>query len=136
MVSFDGEVQCPQVIDYKLVDVPDLGYFATDRPYPRGELLLKTENMFPGYYKRPQVTADVFDADGFYRTGDVVAEDAPGRLVYVARRNNVLKLAQGEFVPLAKLEAAFGNSPLVRQIYVYGNSAQPYLRAVVVPADV
>src|SRR5277367_6427522 len=51
MVLFDGEVQCPPVIDYKLVDVPDLGYFATDRPYPRGELLLKTENMFPGYYK-------------------------------------------------------------------------------------
>ena len=52
-VLFDGEVQSPPVIDYKLVDVPDLGYFATDRPYPRGELLLKTENMFPGYYKRP-----------------------------------------------------------------------------------
>src|SRR5208283_5860135 len=115
--------------------VPDLGYFATDRPYPRGELLLKTENMFPGYYKRPEITADVFDADGYYRTGDVVAETAPGRLAYVDRRNNVLKLAQGEFVTLAKLEAAFGNSPLVRQIYVYGNSAHPYLVAVVVPTE-
>ena len=122
-------------IDYKLVDVPDLGYFATDQPYPRGELLLKTENMFPGYYKRPEVTADVFDADGYYRTGDVVAEVGPDRLVYVDRRNNVLKLAQGEFVTVAKLEAVFGNSPLVRQIYVYGNSARPYLLAVVVPTE-
>ncbi len=135
MVLFDGEVQCPPVIDYKLVDVPDLGYFATDRPYPRGELLLKTENMFPGYYKRPEVTADVFDADGYYRTGDVVAEVGLDRLEYVDRRNNVLKLAQGEFVTLAKLEAAFGNSPLVQQIYVYGNSAHPYLLAVVVPTE-
>ncbi|MGB6763537.1 carboxylic acid reductase, partial [Mycobacterium sp.] len=135
MVLFDGEVQRPPVIDYKLVDVPDLGYFATDRPYPRGELLLKTENMFPGYYKRPEVTADVFDEDGYYRTGDVVAEVAPDRLVYVDRRNNVLKLAQGEFVTLAKLEAEFGNSPLIRQIYIYGNSAQPYLLAVVVPTE-
>jgi fatty acid CoA ligase FadD9 len=135
MVLFDGEVQCPPVIDYKLVDVPDLGYFATDRPYPRGELLLKTENMFPGYYKRPEVTADVFDADGYYRTGDVVAEVGLDRLVYVDRRNNVLKLAQGEFVTLAKLEAVFGNSPLVRQIYVYGNSAHPYLLAVAVPTE-
>ena len=135
MVLFDGEVQRPPVIDYKLVDVPDLGYFATDRPYPRGELLLKTENMFPGYYKRPEVTADVFDADGYYRTGDVVAEVGPDRLVYVDRRNNVLKLAQGEFVTVAKLEAVFGNSPLVRQIYVYGNSAHPYLLAVVVPTE-
>ncbi|ETZ96611.1 putative FATTY-ACID-CoA LIGASE FADD9 domain protein [Mycobacterium kansasii 662] len=46
MVMFDGEIQRPPVIDYKLVDVPDLGYFSTDQPYPRGELLLKTENMF------------------------------------------------------------------------------------------
>jgi fatty acid CoA ligase FadD9 len=55
--------------------------------------------------------------------------------VYVDRRNNVLKLAQGEFVTLAKLEAEFGNSPLIRQIYIYGNSAQPYLLAVVVPTE-
>jgi fatty acid CoA ligase FadD9 len=135
MVLFDGEVQTPPVIDYKLVDVPDLGYFATDRPHPRGELLLKTENMFPGYYKRPQVSADVFDPDGYYRTGDVVAEVAPNKLVYVDRRNNVLKLAQGEFVTVAKLEAVFGNSPLVGQIYVYGNSAHAYLLAVVVPTE-
>src|SRR5579875_4184468 len=136
MVLVDGEVQRPPVIDYKLADVPDLGYFATDKPYPRGELLLKTENMFPGYDKRPEITAEVLDADGYYHTGDVVAEVAPDRLVYVDRRNNVLKLAQGEFVTLAKLEAVFGNSPLIRQIYVYGNSAQPYLLAVVVPTDV
>ncbi len=135
MVLFDGEFQRPPVIDYKLADVPDLGYFATDRPYPRGELLLKTENMFPGYYKRPETTAGVFDADGYYRTGDVVAEVAPNKVVYVDRRNNVLKLAQGEFVTVAKLEAAFGNSPLVRQIYIYGNSAHPYLLAVVVPTE-
>jgi len=135
MVLFDGEIQRPPVIDYKLADVPDLGYFATDRPHPRGELLLKTENLFPGYYKRPEVTAEVFDADGYYRTGDVVAEVAPNRLVYVDRRNNVLKLAQGEFVTVAKLEAEFGNSPLVRQIYVYGNSAHPYLLGVVVPTE-
>jgi fatty acid CoA ligase FadD9 len=133
MVLLDGEVQRPPVVDYKLADVPDLGYFATDRPYPRGELLLKTANMFPGYYKRPEITADVFDANGYYRTGDVVAEVGPDKLVYVDRRNNVLKLAQGEFVTVAKLEAEFGNSPLIQQIYVYGNSAHPYLLAVVVP---
>ncbi|HEY6819826.1 MAG TPA: carboxylic acid reductase [Mycobacterium sp.] len=135
MVLLDGEIQRPPVIGYKLVDVPDLGYFATDRPYPRGELLLKTPNMFPGYYKRPETTAGVFDDDGYYRTGDVFAETAPDRLVYVDRRNNVLKLAQGEFVTLAKLEAEFGNSPLIHQIYIYGNSAQPYLLAVVVPTE-
>lgn len=130
----DTVVRRPPVIDYRLADVPELGYFRTDRPHPRGELLVKTTTMIPGYYKRPDVTAEIFDADGFYRTGDIVAEVGPDRLVYVDRRNNVLKLAQGEFVTVANLEAVFGASPLVRQIFVYGRSERAYLLAVVVPA--
>jgi fatty acid CoA ligase FadD9 len=134
-IFVDGQVRRPPVIDYKLVDVPDLGYFHTDQPHPRGELVIKTENLFPGYYKRPEVTAEVFDPDGYYRTGDVVAQVGPDRLVYLDRRNNVLKLSQGEFVTVSKLEAVFGDSPLIRQIYVYGNSARSYLLAVVVPTE-
>jgi fatty acid CoA ligase FadD9 len=134
-VLVDGQIRRPPVTDYKLVDVPDLGYFLTDQPHPRGELLLKTKAMFPGYYKRPEVTAEVFDGDGFYRTGDVMAQVGPDRLVYLDRRNNVLKLSQGEFVAVSKLEAVFGNSPLVRQVYIYGNSARAYLLAVIVPTQ-
>jgi len=135
IVYVDGQVRRPSVISYKLVDVPDLGYFHTDQPYPRGELLVKTKDLFPGYYKRPEVTSEVFDADGYYRTGDVVAEVGPDQLVYLDRRNNVLKLSQGEFVTVSKLEAVFGDSPLVRQIYVYGNSARSYVLAVLVPTE-
>jgi fatty acid CoA ligase FadD9 len=129
----DGVVMRSSVIDYKLVDVPELGYFHTDKPYPRGELLVKTRTMMPGYYKRPDVTADVFDPDGFYRTGDVMAEIEPDRLAYVDRSKNVLKLSQGEFVAVAKLEAIFAGAPLVRQIFVYGNSERANLLAVIVP---
>ena len=132
-VTRDGVVMRPPVIDYKLVDVPELGYFLTDKPYPRGELLVKTETMMPGYYKRPEVTAEVFDADGYYRTGDVMAEIEPDRLVYVDRSKNVLKLSQGEFVAVANLEAVFAGAPLVRQIFVYGNSERANLLAVIVP---
>jgi fatty acid CoA ligase FadD9 len=133
MVTTDGVIKRPPVVDYKLVDVPELGYFATDKPYPRGELLVKSASATPGYYKRPDVTAGVFDDDGYYRTGDVMAEIAPDQLAYVDRRNNVLKLAQGEFVAVAHLESVFGGAALVRQVFVYGNSERPYLLAVVVP---
>jgi fatty acid CoA ligase FadD9 len=135
IVLVDGRVLRPPVSDYKLIDVPDLGYFQTDRPHPRGELLVKTADLFPGYYKRAKTTAEVIDSDGYYRTGDIVAEVGPDQLKYLDRRNNVLKLSQGEFVALAKLDAVFSGSPLVRQIYVYGNSTQPYLLAVVVPTE-
>lgn len=133
MVTKDGRMTRPPVLDYKLVDVPELGYFHTDKPYPRGELLVKSLTATPGYFKRPDVTANAFDPDGYYRTGDVMAELEPDRLAYVDRRNNVLKLAQGEFVAVARLEAVFASAPLVRQIFVYGNSERPYLLAVVVP---
>ncbi|WP_028477999.1 carboxylic acid reductase [Nocardia sp. CNY236] len=132
-IVVDNQVRRPPVIDYKLVDVPDLGYFGTDQPYPRGELLLKSITMIPGYYKRPEATAEVFGADGYYRTGDIVAELGPDRLAFVDRRNNVLKLSQGEFVAISNLEAIYATSPLVRQIFVYGSSERAYLLAVVVP---
>ncbi|MEU8761299.1 carboxylic acid reductase [Streptomyces sp. NPDC048659] len=132
-VSVDGVLLRPPVTDYKLADVPELGYFRTDTPHPRGELLLKTDVIIPGYYKQPELSAELFDEDGYYRTGDIAAELGPDRIAIVDRRKSVLKLSQGEFVATARLEAVFAAGPLVRQIFVYGNSERSYLLAVVVP---
>lgn len=134
-VSVDGKLLSPPVTGHKLVDVPELGYYRTDSPYPRGELLLKTDAIIPGYYKQPELNAEIFDEDGYYRTGDIVAEIEPDRHVVVDRRKNVLKLSQGEFVATSRLEAIFGVSPLARQVFVYGNSERSYLLAVVVPTE-
>ncbi|RJQ80726.1 NAD-dependent epimerase/dehydratase family protein [Pseudonocardiaceae bacterium YIM PH 21723] len=131
----DNMVRRPPVLDYKLIDVPELGYFGTDTPHPRGELLLRSSTLIPGYYKRPDLQSEVFDEDGWYRTGDIMAELGPDELIYVDRRKNVLKLSQGEFVAVSNLEAVFATSPLVRQIFVYGNSERAYLLAVVVPTQ-
>ncbi|MFJ2867949.1 carboxylic acid reductase [Kitasatospora sp. NPDC087314] len=133
-VLLDTVVQRPPVLDYKLVDVPELGYFRTDVPHPRGELLLKTTTAIPGYYKRPELTAEIFDADGYYRTGDIMAEIGPDRLVHVDRTKDVLKLSQGEFVAVSRLEGVFVAGPLIRQVFVYGNSERAYPLAVIVPA--
>lgn len=134
-IMVNGRIQRPPVTDYKLVDVPELGYFSTDRPYPRGELYVKSDDAVAGYYRRPDLTAEMWDAEGWYHTGDIVAEIAQDHIAYVDRRNNVLKLSQGEFVAVSKLETVFGSSPLVRQIYIYANSARSYLLAVVVPTQ-
>ncbi|MFJ8738264.1 carboxylic acid reductase [Embleya sp. NPDC127516] len=132
-VVVDQRVRRPPVTDYRLVDVPELGYFATDRPHPRGELRLKSVGLVPGYYRQPDVDARTFDEDGYYRTGDVFAEIAPDRLVYVDRINNVVKLSQGEFVAISALEALYATSPRIAQLYVYGSAEQAFLLAVVVP---
>ncbi|MCX2929175.1 thioester reductase domain-containing protein [Mycobacterium sp. CVI_P3] len=135
MLLADEHVLRPPVIDYKLDDVPELGYFTTDKPFPRGELLVKSERFMAGYYKRPDLTATMYDAGGYYRTGDIMAEVAPDKLRFVDRRNNVIKLSQGEFVAVARLEALYTKSPLVRQIYLYGSSERAFLLGIVVPTD-
>jgi fatty acid CoA ligase FadD9 len=132
-VVVNQQIRRPPVIDYQLVDVPELGYFRTDKPYPRGELRLKSVGLFPGYYRQPEITAGSFDELGYYRTGDVMAEVMADRLIYVDRINNVLKLSQGEFVAISRLEALYSTSPYIEQIYVYGSSEQAFLLAVVVP---
>ncbi len=124
MALFDGVVQRPPVIDYKLVDVPDLGYFGTDQPHPRGELLIKTENLFPGYYKRSEVTASVFDGDGFYRTGDVVARDRAGPAPLRRPAQQRAQARPGRVRHVGQAGGGLRQQPTgARQIYVCGNSA-------------
>lgn len=133
VVLFDNKIQRPPVLEYKLVDVPELGYHKTDLPYPRGELLLKTASMIPGYHNRPELNAEIFDGDGYYRTGDIMAETGPDELKFVERKNNVLKLSQAEFVAVSTLEAIYGASPDIHQIFIYGRSGRASLLAVIVP---
>lgn len=122
------------ITEYKLVDVPELGYYTTDRPYPRGELYVKTTKMFQGYFKRPEATAAVFSENGFLKTGDIMEQRAPDEMVWVDRRNNVIKLSQAEFVAVGPLETTYlGNSAMISQIFLYGSSYRSYLLAVVVP---
>ncbi len=56
-VSMEWEMSAATVLDWKLVDVPELGYLTTNRPFPRGELLVKTRSLITGYYKHPKVAA-------------------------------------------------------------------------------
>ena len=134
-VLVDWKIQRPPVVAYKLADVPELGYFNTDKPHPRGELLVKAVQYMGGYYKRPELTAERFDEEGYYRTGDVMAELGPDHLVYLDRRNNVVKLSQGEFVAVSRLEALYAHSPHIRQIYLYANSERAFLLAALVPSE-
>ena len=64
-----------------------------------------------------QATAELFDKDGFYVTGDIMRQESPTRVVWIDRKKNVLKLAQGEFVSLGRLEGVFkGGSIFIHQV--------------------
>ncbi|WP_437689187.1 thioester reductase domain-containing protein [Sorangium sp. So ce176] len=133
-LTFDGRLDREFVTEFKLVDMPELGYRTTDEPYPRGELHLRSLLMVPGYYKNEQATRELFDEEGLMNTGDIVEQRGPDTLVWIDRARNVLKLSQGEFVATSRIEALYSaGSPFIHQAFLYGNSARSYLLAVVVP---
>jgi fatty acid CoA ligase FadD9 len=130
-VATNGHVRAD--VEYKLVDVPELGYTSADQPHPRGELWVKSPYVAPGYFKQPEARPFT-DGDGFVPSGDVVEERGPRQLRWLDRRNNVLRLAQGEFVSLTRVEeAVVAGGPFVSQVYVHGNPLRAYLLAVLVP---
>ncbi|ORY50230.1 acetyl-CoA synthetase-like protein [Rhizoclosmatium globosum] len=116
----------------KLIDVPEMNYFSSSVP-PRGEICVKGPNVFQGYYKNPEETAKVLDANGWFHTGDVGEWDAQGRLKLIDRKKSVFKLSQGEYIAPEKIESVLKSSDMVSQAFVYGDSLKPYLVAVLVP---
>src|SRR5262249_14669854 len=119
-ITLDGRVAWDNVTDWVLSDVPELGYERSDRPYPRGELRVKTRRMVPGYYQSPEATRALFDEDGFLCTGDIVEVRGPDEIAWIDRRKEVLKLAQGEFVNAARLEELYvAGSPFLGQMFLH-----------------
>ncbi|KZO99390.1 acetyl-CoA synthetase-like protein [Calocera viscosa TUFC12733] len=122
--------------EIKLVDVPAMKYFSTDRPCPRGEICLRGDNCFKRYYKDEKNTRETVDDEAWVHTGDVGLFDEHGRLVIIDRVKNIMKLSQGEYVALEKVESAYSTIALIAQIFVYGDGTQDYVVAVVVPDPV
>jgi long-chain acyl-CoA synthetase len=80
-----------------LIDCPEMNYTINDKPYPRGEILVKTPTMIGGYFKNEKATNEQF-VDGWFRTGDIGEQRAGSKIVVIDRKKNIFKLAQGEFV--------------------------------------
>ncbi|GKT37161.1 Long chain fatty acid CoA ligase 5 [Aduncisulcus paluster] len=117
-------------ISVKLVDIPELEYLSTDKPYPRGELCIKGGNIFSGYWKLPDKTKEVFDDEGYFHTGDI-ARFTDGVIQIIDRKKCVYKLSQGEFVSAEALERAYSSSPMVELSFMYGNRYESFVLAVV-----
>jgi len=122
--------------EVKVIDVPAMGYTSEDKPNPRGELCVRGANCFTTYYKDEKNTKESVDAQGWIHTGDVAEIDSCGRVKIVDRVKNIMKLSQGEYVALEKIENLYSSNPLVAQLYVHGEGLQSYLVGVLVPDPV
>ena len=112
-------------------------YHSTDEidgvPHPRGEICIRGPSIFKEYYKEPEKTKAVIDEDGFFHTGDLGMIMPHGGLKIIGRKKQIFKLSQGEYVAAEYLESVYVQNDLIKQIFVYGDSLQDYLVAVIVP---
>uniref|UniRef100_A0AAQ6A0X2 Arachidonate--CoA ligase n=1 Tax=Amphiprion ocellaris TaxID=80972 RepID=A0AAQ6A0X2_AMPOC len=114
----------------KLVDVAEMNYLAANG---EGEVCVKGPNVFQGYLKDPEKTAEAIDKDGWLHTGDIGKWLPNGTLKIVDRKKHIFKLAQGEYIAPEKIETVYNRSDPVAQIFVHGDSLQACLVGIVVP---
>lgn len=114
----------------KLVDVEEMNYFASNG---EGEVCIKGKNVFKGYLKDPEKTAEALDEDGWLHTGDIGKWLPSGVLKIIDRKKNIFKLAQGEYIAPEKIENVYVRSGPVAQVFVHGDSLQSCLIGIVVP---
>ncbi|XP_068136665.1 fatty acid CoA ligase Acsl3 [Hyperolius riggenbachi] len=133
-----GRVGAPLVCsEIKLKNWEEGGYFNTDRPCPRGEILIGGPNVTMGYYKNAQKSKEDFyvDENGqrWFCTGDIGEFHPDGCLKIIDRKKDLVKLQAGEYVSLGKVEAALKNLSIVDNICAYANSDESYVIGFVVP---
>ncbi|CAB9503748.1 chain acyl-CoA synthetase 7, peroxisomal [Seminavis robusta] len=116
-------------IEAKLESCPDFidkagqPYLTTDRLdvngdpiWGRGEILARGTPLSSGYYMMPDVTAEAFEKDGWFHTGDIGQWTKDGSLKIVDRKKNLVKLKGGEYIALEKMEMVYGNSTFVDSV--------------------
>ena len=94
-----------------------------------GELLVKGDNVFKGYYKNPEATAETI-VDGWLHTGDVASIDEDGYVSIIGRKKEIIITAGGKNITPVNIEQEVKRHPLVSQCVVIGDR-RPYLVALV-----
>lgn len=132
-----GRVGAPMsCCDIQLINWEEGNYRTTDRPYPRGEVVIGGVNVTIGYYKNAEKTEEeYFERDGkrWFRTGDVGEIHGDGCLKIIDRKKDLVKLQFGEYVSLGKVESALKMIGVVENICVYGDSAKTFTVALITP---
>ncbi len=132
-IATDGRLK-PEV-EFRLADVPDMGFSAADRPHPRGELAVRTPRTTGRYFAAGASDTAAFTDDGFFLTGDIVELVGERQIRIIGRRKQFFKLAGAEFVYPDLLERHFMTSDLVQAVFVTGLATEPAVVAVAVPSD-
>ncbi len=100
-----------------------------------GEILIKSPGQMVGYYKRPDLDAESFTSDGFFRTGDMGERRADGLLKVTGRVKELFKTAKGKYVAPAPIENRINEHPMVELSIVSGVGCPAAYGMVVLAED-
>ena len=98
-----------------------------------GEICCRGENVMMGYYKRPDLTAEVIDAEGFFHTGDIGIVEDQKFLKITDRKKEIFKTSGGKYVAPQPIENKMKESKFIEQMMVVG-ADQKFTAALIVPA--
>jgi long-chain acyl-CoA synthetase len=96
-----------------------------------GEVLVRGPVNTPGYFRQPEATAALIDAEGWLHTGDVGELDGDGYLKIVDRKKEMIITSSGKNLSPANIEGLLKEHPLIGQALVYGDD-RPYVVALIV----
>ncbi|KJH44748.1 putative long-chain-fatty-acid CoA ligase 5 [Dictyocaulus viviparus] len=113
----------------KLVDVPELCYFAAD---DKGEVCFRGVAIMSGYFMDEELSRSTIDEEGWLHTGDIGEWQENGALKIIDRKNALFKLAQGDFVSPEQIESVYLCSPLIDQMYITGLPIHSFLVGIAV----
>ena len=99
-----------------------------------GEVLIKSPANMMCYYKEPEMTAECYTSEGFFRTGDRGERDEEGRLRITGRVKELFKTSKGKYVAPAPIENLLNNHSKVELCCVTG-SGRPQACALILPAE-
>jgi len=98
------------------------------------EILVKSPAQMMGYYKQPEITAECYTPDGFFKTGDMGEVDEEGRLRITGRVKELFKTSKGKYVAPVPIENQLGAHPKIEVVCVCG-ADQPSTYCLVVPSE-
>lgn len=87
-----------------------------------GEITVKGPNVMMGYYKQPELTAEVLSSEGWFKTGDIGEINDQGHLRITDRKKEIFKTSGGKYVAPQIMENTFKESRFIEQIMVIGES--------------
>lgn len=98
-----------------------------------GEIMCRGNNVMMGYYKNPELTAEVIDKDGWFKTGDIGTWVEDRFLKITDRKKEIFKTAGGKYVAPQVIENKMKESTFIEQMIVIGNGRK-FVTALIVPA--